>query len=252
MCLGSEARKGETAVRIGDMDNNTTRVLLFDIDGTLMDSANEVTICLSRAMEDVYGTAGPIESYDMHGKTDWQIVTELMDMAGFEAVVVEAGLSKVFGAYARHVELAAPTLKMRTLPGVTDLLRALVSEPNFILGLVTGNARAAVPNKLRAVGLDPGLFTFGAFGDDHRDRNRLPPLALYRLEQILGARVPSESALVIGDTPRDIECARSAGLKVLCVATGSYPRDALARCAPDYLLDDMVDTDTVLLILKEF
>ena len=225
---------------------------MFDIDGTLMDSANEVHVCLGRAMADVYGTAGPIETYDMHGKTEWQIVTDLMTLAGLDPALVEAQLPTVFAIYARHIDIAAPTLKMRALPGVPDLLRALVREPGFILGLVTGNTRAAVPHKLRAVGLDPGLFTFGAFGDDHRDRNRLPPLALYRLEQMLGDRVPPESVLVIGDTPSDIACARGAGLKVLCVATGGYPRDVLAGHAPDYLLDDLTETDAVLEIFRGF
>ena len=234
------------------MHKNAYRVLLFDIDGTLMDAANEGRVCFHRALEDVYGVAGPIETYDMAGKTDWQIATDLLGVAGMDARTIEESLSEVFAAYARHVEIAAPTFKMRALPGVHTLLAQLSEDSGFLLGLVTGNVREAVPHKLRAVGIDPGLFTFGAFGSEHIDRNRLPALALYRLGQHLGMPVPPESVLVIGDTPRDIACARHTELQVLCVATGTFSRDELEHHKPDYLLDDLADTDAVMEILRSF
>ena len=234
------------------MVNNNHRILLFDIDGTLMDSANEGLICLRRALEDVYGVAGPIDTYNMAGKTDWQIVTDLMIEAGLDGHTIEAGLPAAFTAYARHVEIAAPTFKMQALPGVLALLTQLADDPGFMLGLVTGNVRQAVPHKLRAVGIDPTLFTFGAFGSEHQDRNRLPALALYRLGQQMGSPVPTETALVIGDTPRDIACARHTGLQVLCVATGTFSRDELKPHNPDYLLDDLTDIDALMEIFRFF
>jgi phosphoglycolate phosphatase-like HAD superfamily hydrolase len=234
------------------MQENSKRVLLFDIDGTLLDPANEGGVCLGRALEDVYGRTGPIDHYDMAGKTDWQIITDLMRMAGLDSETIDASLPAAFAAYARHVEIAAPTFNMQLLPGVTDLITQLADDPGFILGLVTGNVREAAPFKLQAVGLDPGLFTFGAFGSEHMDRNRLPALALYRLEQHLGFTVAPESALVIGDTPHDIACARHARVQVLCVATGTYSRQALEVHNPDYLLDNLGDTQAVMEILTRF
>jgi phosphoglycolate phosphatase len=234
------------------MHKNTRRVLLFDIDGTLLDPAGEGRRQLRRALEDVFGVTGPVDTYDMAGKTDWQIVTDLMRATGVDAETIAASLPAAFAAYARHVEIAAPTFKMRPLPGVLDLVAQLAADPRFILGLVTGNVREAVPHKLRAVGLDPGAFTFGAFGSEHHDRNRLPVLALYRLEQGLGASVPPETALVIGDTPHDIACAHHSGLRVLCVATGTYPRHALAPHNPDYLLDNLGDLAAVMAIFNGF
>jgi phosphoglycolate phosphatase len=234
------------------MHKNTRRVLLFDIDGTLLDPAGEGRRHLRRALEDVFGVTGPVETYDMAGKTDWQIVTDLMRAAGFDPESIKASLPAAFAAYARHVEIAAPTFNMRALPGVLDLVSQLAADPRFILGLVTGNVREAAPHKLRAVGLDPGAFTFGAFGSEHIDRNQLPALALYRLEQHLGASVPTETALVIGDTPHDIDCARHTGVRVLCVATGTYSRDALAPHNPDYLLDDLGDLAAVMAVLNGF
>ena len=234
------------------MHKNTRRILLFDIDGTLLDPAGEGRRCLRRALEDVFGVTGPVDTYDMAGKTDWQIITDLMTIAGLETETIVASLPAAFAAYARHVEIAAPTFKMRALPGVLDLVTQLSADPLFILGLVTGNVREAVPHKLRAVGLDPGAFTLGAFGSEHIDRNQLPALALYRLEQHLGEPIPPETALVIGDTPHDIACARHSGLRVLCVASGTYPRAALAPHNPDYLLDDLGDLAAVLEILQSF
>ena len=234
------------------MHKNSQRVLLFDIDGTLLDPAGEGRVCLRRALDDVFSVTGAVDTYDMAGKTDWQIVTDVMSAAGLDAETITASLPAVFAAYARHVEIAAPSFNMRALPGVLDLVSQLSADPRFILGLVTGNVREAVPHKLQAVGLDPGVFTFGAFGSEHIDRNQLPTLALYRLEQQLGAPVPPETALVIGDTPHDIACARHSGLRVLCIATGTYPRHALAPHNPDYLLEDLADTKGVIEILRNF
>ncbi|MFU8827619.1 MAG: hypothetical protein ACNA70_09040, partial [Brevefilum sp.] len=92
------------------MPENSLRVLLFDIDGTLINPNQEGGKCLGRALEDVYGQAGPIDHYDMAGKTDWRIITDLMGMAGLDPVAIEAALPAAFAAYARHVEAAAPTL----------------------------------------------------------------------------------------------------------------------------------------------
>lgn len=234
------------------MDATKRRVLLFDIDGTLLDPAGEGRTCFRRALEDVYGATGPIDSYDMSGKTDWQIVMELMALAGLHPEEIEAKRGEAFAAYAHQVEIAMPGFKMKLLPGVRELLNRLADHPDFVLGLVTGNVREAVPHKLRAVRVDPRIFQFGAYGSEHQDRNTLPALALDRLSQILDLPVIPESALVIGDTPRDIACARHAGVKVLCVATGRYDRQTLAGHHPDYLLDDLTDTDAVMTILTYF
>jgi phosphoglycolate phosphatase-like HAD superfamily hydrolase len=234
------------------MMTDIPRILLFDIDGTLLGSGEKVKILMRRALEDVFGTAGQVDSYEMSGKTDWQIVTDLILQAGIESEVVEDKRSATFAALTRHMEAAAPTLEMRVLPGVTDLLEQLSDRPEFILGLVTGNVREAVPAKLLAAGIDPAMFRFGAFGSEHPDRNALPALALSRLEQSLGVPIPKEKVLVIGDTPRDIECARFTGLKVFCVATGRYDRQVLAEHHPDYLLDDLSETEAVLSILRQF
>lgn len=239
-------------VRIGSMIADNHRILLFDIDGTLLNPANEGRTCLSQALIEVFGTAGPIESYPMAGMTDWQIVTDLMIGAGILPERIEADREAAFAAYARVVAAAESTLKMTLLPGVPSLLAALSQQPEFILGLVTGNIREAVPHKLRMVGIEPSQFTFGAYGSERPNRNDLPGLALARLEEQLGGSINREHVLVIGDTSRDIDCARHAGVKVLVVATGHSSVEELADHQPDYVLEDLADTEAVLRIFQSF
>jgi len=234
------------------MSESEKRILMFDIDGTLLDPLGEGHTCIRLALEEVFGTAGPIESYDMSGKTDWQIVTDLMGLAGLEPSQIEPRLQEAFAAYARRVAEAAPRLKMHTLPGVPTLLEQLAQDGRFLLGLLTGNVREAVPHKLGAAGLDSAIFQFGAFGSEHIDRNTLSGLAIDRAGALLGTTLFPESALVIGDTPRDVACARYAGMKVLCVATGGYSLGALNAHAPDFLLEDLSDTESVMDIMSSY
>jgi len=234
------------------MDINSHKVLLFDIDGTLLEPAGIGRLCCQRALEDVLGFSVPTDGIAMAGRTDWGIINDLLVHAGLEESEVEDQRDKVFDALARHIAAAAPSSKMHILPGVISLLDHLKKDSRFILGLVTGNVQKTVVHKLRAVGINPGLFTFGAFGDEHFDRNTLPALALYRLSQMIGVQVPAERALVIGDTPHDITCAQHAGLKVLSVATGLYDSQELAKYTPDFLLEDLSNTSQVLEILENF
>ena len=228
------------------------RVLLFDIDGTLLDPQGEGLRYMRRALLDIFGVSGPIDAYDMSGKTDWQIVTDLMRLAGVDPEVIKSRRAAAFSAYAQQIERAAAGLQIRAFPGVLPLLDRLKTDPMFELGLLTGNVREAVPHKLDAAGIDPTIFRFGAFGSEHRDRNQLPFLVLERLAALKNAPTDPKSVLVIGDTPRDIACARHAGMKVLSLATGRYDRDTLAHHHPDYLLDDLVDLDAVMAIFHRF
>ncbi|MDF1519644.1 MAG: HAD family hydrolase [Brevefilum sp.] len=234
------------------MDINSHKVLLFDIDGTLLEPAGIGRLCCQRALEDVLGFSVPTDGVAMAGRTDWGIVNDLLVHAGLEEPEVEAQRDKVFDALSRHIAAAAPSSKMHILPGVKSLLNHLEKDARFILGLVTGNVQKTVVHKLQAVSIDPGLFTFGAFGDEHIDRNTLPALALYRLSQMIGVQVPAERALVIGDTPHDITCAQHAGIKVLSVATGLYSMQDLAALEPDFLLEDLSDTPNVVEVLEKF
>lgn len=239
-------------VKIICMKNNSQKILLFDIDGTLLEPAGIGRLCYRRALEDVLGHSISTDHVEMAGRTDWQILNDLLTYAGLDETQIENHRAAVFDALARHIATAAPTSKIHSLPGVLTLMDRLTLDRRFLLGLVTGNSRGVVAHKLQAVGIDPGLFIAGAFGDEHLDRNALPALALYRLSQMLGVQILPEWVLVIGDTPHDIACARHSSLKVLCVATGLFDSDELAKFEPDYLLEDFSDTDAVMEIFEEF
>lgn len=239
-------------VKIKPMRIHKKRFLLFDIDGTLLDPQGESRYCYTQILNDVYGVTHSFDHYDMSGKTDWKILLDLMQMAGWEETAIEAKRLEAFAAYGRVIQTYAPQSRMAILPGVRKLLDILADNSDFVLGLVTGNLEVIVPHKLLAVGIDPALFTYGGYGGDHIDRNQLPLFALERLAEIIKGDIDRKSVLVIGDTPRDIECARENGLKVLCVATGRFDMDALNVHQPDYLLPDLADTEKVMGILSTF
>ena len=234
------------------MQMTPKRVLLFDIDGTLLDPKDSCPRFLEQAVREVFGISISMDGFVVAGKTDWQILTEVMRLAGLSDGEINAKRSAEFAAYARIYAVQGKDVGMVALPGVNALLDRLVGHPEFALGLVTGNIHNIVPYKLRSAGLDPSVFAFGAFGDDHMDRNRLPGIALERYKEMQGSQVKKENVLVIGDTQRDIACARNYGLKAMCVATGQYSYLDLAGHHPDYLLEDLADTDRVMEIFSRF
>ncbi|MGQ0704025.1 MAG: HAD family hydrolase [Gemmatimonadales bacterium] len=177
------------------------------------------------------------------GKTDPQIVTELLAAAGYD--VTRPGLvAQVLDRYVAHLErdLAVNGHKGYLMPGIPTLLDALEADQGVVLGLLTGNVRLGARLKLRAVGLDPERFSVGAFGCDHADRPMLPPIAAGRAEAIFGRRPDGREVVVVGDTPADVQCAVSIGAKTVAVATGSYRIEELAAAGADHVFADFTDT----------
>ncbi|HEX6395644.1 MAG TPA: haloacid dehalogenase-like hydrolase [Acidimicrobiales bacterium] len=229
------------------------RLLLWDVDGTLVRAGDLGAAVFDLALESILGLR-PATRVGMSGKTDPQIVREYLDQLeveeGDELVrsildSVEAHLADAAGAG----ELAAGGY---ACPGVADLLAELSADDRVVSTLVTGNIRANARLKVAAWGLDPWLdLEVGAYGSDHWDRNLLVPVALERVEQVYGVRLSPADAWVIGDTPRDLECAEAAGARCLLVGTGRYPAIQLAPLGADVVLDDLSDTAAVLKLLTE-
>lgn len=230
------------------------QLLLFDIDGTLLTAPGAGVAALHRAfIESFRGELGhdpPWPEVHLHGSTDSQIIRDLLAHAGLPASADR--IDRFFACYPPHLErtlAAMPADAGRLLPGVTRLLAALQSQGTHQLSLLTGNVQSAAWMKLRHFGID-AHFIPGAFGDDHHDRNQLGPIALARAARHSGRHFPASATIVIGDTPRDIACARACGAHVLAVATGAYPRDELAAHQPTLLFDDLSDTDAVVAALR--
>lgn len=222
------------------------RLLLFDIDGTLMNADGAGRAALRGAMLEVYGRTGPIDSFNFQGKTDPAIVRELLRTEGYSDHRVDDGLSRLWDHYCAGLdrELVARRARLQAYPGVRPLLAHARSDDRFTSALVTGNVEGGAWRKLRACRLDTS-FSFGAFGSDSEDRNELPPLAIQRAATSTGTEFDPEEVIVIGDTPADIGCARAAGVRVLAVATGGFSGEQLAGHEPDYLFNELSDLDEV-------
>jgi phosphoglycolate phosphatase len=221
------------------------RLVLFDIDGTLVIAKGAGRRALGRALEGVYGTAGAIEGYDFRGKTDPRIVRDLMGGAGLAPEVIRGGLDACFEAYARGlVDEIGDGQCVTVLPGVAELVRRLDATESVLLGLLTGNIEEGARIKLAPTGLWP-YFRTGAFGSDDADRRRLPSLATRRAQALTGIRFRPEDVLVIGDTPLDIECARAFGAVAVAVATGFHPYAELQAEKPDLLFESFADAEAV-------
>ena len=219
------------------------RLLLFDVDGTLLRSAGAGRRAVKAALERVYGTGAGIDAYDLGGKTDQRIVFDVLEAAGFARAAVKERLDDFFEVYARGLlEEIGDGRNVTTMPGVAALVPRLHQTPDVLLGLLTGNIEEGARIKLASTGLSP-YFAVGAFGSDDVDRRRLPSLAARRAHALIGHAFPPEDVVVIGDTPLDIDCARAFGAVAVAVATGFHSASELARHEPDVLFEDFNDVE---------
>jgi phosphoglycolate phosphatase-like HAD superfamily hydrolase len=197
---------------------------LFDIDGTLVDTGGAGMAALQEATEEYFGGVCP--ALDLAGATDLGVLATISGHFGRGDGI--AGAEGFFAAYLRRLDwnLAHGGFPVRVLPGVSGLLDALTATPGITVGLLTGNIAAGAAAKIRHFGLDRH-FAFGAYGCDHADRNRLGPVALERAARHAGRVFAPEETVVIGDTPKDIDCARAMGAACLAVATGRFSVEEL-------------------------
>jgi len=225
------------------------RLLLFDIDGTLIRSSRAGREALGAALLELFGATGPLDSYSMGGKTDARIVTDLLTAAGFSTQTISAKLPQVYALMAEKARLIYPQKTIAPCLGVPELLDELRRRPDVLLGLLTGNSRETAPLKLQAGEIDPADFRVGAFGSDHLDRNALPALAMQRAQTLTGRPFSGVDTVVIGDTPADVLCARAGGATAVAVASGWHASGTLSRYNPDYLFENLADTAAVLAAL---
>jgi phosphoglycolate phosphatase-like HAD superfamily hydrolase len=220
------------------------RLLLFDIDGTLV-AGGPAKQAFEVALVDAFGTTGEIRVHDFSGKTDPQIARELLTGAGLTDAEVDAGFPALWRRYQEELEARLPSRPMEVLAGVESLLDALEDSPEVDLGLVTGNIRGGARLKLGSAGLEH-RFAVGSYGSDHELRNHLPAIAIERARQHFGAPFPVEEVVVVGDTPRDVECGRHVGARTVAVATGNFGVEALEGTEADHVFADFTDTPRVL------
>jgi phosphoglycolate phosphatase len=222
------------------------RLVLFDIDGTLVWTDGAGRRAIHHALTEVFGSTGPA-GYRFDGKTDPQIVRDLMRFVGHDDGHIDARMQTVFDCYVERlrVELRAPGYRPRAMPGVFELLDALESRRDIVLGLLTGNLAAGARAKLESVGIDPARFRVGAYGSDHEERPSLPDVARRRLRDELGVEVEGSDCVIIGDTPADMTCGRAVGARAIGVATGRYSVEQLRSHGAAAVFVDLTDTGAV-------
>lgn len=221
-------------------------LVLFDIDGTLLSSNGAAPRAFRQALEEIYGTSGPLEGYSFAGRTDPQIARDLLRMAGLEDATIERNFDETWSRYVELLEAEFRSTRATVYPGVHKLLDRLEADgDSVVLGLLTGNVVEGARLKLHSAGIDFGRFVVGAFGSDHAERSELPAIAVERAHRVLGHGFRGESVVIVGDTPKDIACGEHLGVRTIAVATGSYSADELRECGPDFLFDDLTDTDAV-------
>lgn len=213
--------------------------VLFDIDGTLIDSGGCGVRALNAAFEEICSIPHAFGTISMAGKTDMQIVSEGLRLQGLDSSngVVPA----VLDSYVRHLGNTIDPEKGHVKPGIREALENLHDRDDMVLGLLTGNIEAGALIKLQAFEL-AGYFATGAYGSDDADRNRLLPIAREKLKKSRSLDIAYRDCIVIGDTPRDVACAKPYGAFSIAVATGPYSYEALVATAADRVFCDLSDT----------
>ena len=228
--------------------NLLTHLVLFDIDGTLLHPNTAGRASLRAALERVYGTAGDVDTHVLRGGVDRATVAVLMRKAGIPEDELWAKFASVGDVMVEVLRKGAAdgTFTLTPYAGTMELLVALEARDDVLLGLITGNFEVSGKEKLRAAGFDPAMFKVGAYGDEAEVRDALPPLAVERARVLTGVTFKGARVVIIGDTPLDITCGRVIGVRSIAVATGWTDREKLASYDPDYLFDDLTDTQAVI------
>jgi phosphoglycolate phosphatase len=223
------------------------RLVLFDIDGTLLSSEGLGRASMQRALTEVFGSPGN-PSYRYDGKTDKQIIRDVMRLEGHSDAHIDSRMDTLIVLYLEGLRTGVKSgrFNVRPLAGVVEILDELEKRDDVVLGLLTGNIEPGARIKLTAAGINPDRFRVNAFGSDHEHRPELPAIAQRRASETLGLDIPGERLIVIGDTPADIECGRSLGARAIGVASGHYTVEQLETHNPFAALQSLENTQQVL------
>jgi phosphoglycolate phosphatase-like HAD superfamily hydrolase len=213
------------------------RLVLFDIDGTLIHTGGAGVKAFARACAEEFGIRDGTERLKFAGRTDFSLVREIFSNEGIEAS--RENFERFFAAYLGCLRENIVDCKGGPCPGVLQFQQGLAARADApLLGLLTGNIKQGARIKLERFNLWQ-LFRFGAFAEDHEQRDQIAIVAHQRGSELCGRPLRGEEVVVIGDTPHDIRCGRAIGAKVLAVATGGATLQELRSHQPDWAVADL-------------
>jgi phosphoglycolate phosphatase len=226
------------------------RLVLFDIDGTLITDDGAAREAFAEGLAEVYGFRGDVRRYDFSGRTDPQIAGMILRDAGWDDAGIESRLPALWNHYLAGLGRNAPG-RVRALPGVVALLDAIRSDERLTLALLTGNIEPGARLKLGAIALND-YFPFGAFGSDSPRREELPPIAVERAASITGIDFRGSDVVIIGDSIYDVRCGVPHGATTIAIASGKTSAETLRAENPNYFFDSAEDVDAILAAIKTF
>ena len=223
-------------VLLGVLIHIMKKLVLFDIDGTLIDPGGAGRRSLGHTFNELFAIRDAFVRIRMAGKTDIQIIKEGLSAHGLSSD--DHNLPSLLSVYLKHLRTEILNKKKHINPGVVELLDTLKAMDGYWLGLLTGNIERGARIKLGAFDLN-AYFSVGAFGDDNENRNLLLPIAIEKFRKMTDIRINYQDCIVIGDTPSDVLCSKPYGAVSIAVSTGPYSHDALLETEADYVLRDL-------------
>lgn len=220
------------------------KLLLFDIDGTILTTFGQAKNAFSIALKEVFGTHGEIDSFSWSGKLDQNIVFELMERAGFSEKFIQKNLSKTLRLYEKILKETIKPEKVFIKEGIVEVLEKASKDEDILMGLCTGNTPEGAKIKLSTVDLYK-FFSIGGYGTDAKKREELPPIAKKRAEQFFNVKIESKNVFVIGDSPADIESAKANGYLSVGVFSGFHKKEELEKYKPDLLLKNFKEGEEI-------
>lgn len=221
------------------------RLVLFDIDGTLLTDRGASREAFRDALFEVYGYDGDLGRYDFSGRTDPQIAHMVLRDAGVTPEAVDAGMPRLWEHYLGGLARNATPERVRVMPGIPELVNALHELDDVVLALLTGNIEPGARLKLGGASLNE-YFPFGAFGSDSADRTQLPPFAVRRASEHLGMHFTGADVVIIGDSIYDVRCGVPYQATTIAVASGKTPAELLRAENPTFLFDNVKDLGAVM------
>jgi Predicted phosphatases len=228
------------------MTTGNKRLLLFDIDGTLVSTGGAGMRALKLVIEKRYGVHDDLHDIEIAGRTDSGIAASILKKYGINET--NGKVTDFLDEYIGFLQQTVSTTDGQVLPGMSEILTRMKTRPDRVLGLLTGNIKRGAELKLQHYGLWD-FFEFGAFADDHHDRNQLGEFARARAKEKHGHDFDAAQIDVIGDTGHDVACGKAFGARTVAIATGSWSREQLAAHKPDFLFDDLANVGEVMRVL---